>query len=64
MPQNAVHWCHSLAFVLRPRRFVLHAEAATSEPEPQLEPEPEPQPEALDDDAWLAGIMAEFGDDQ
>ena len=45
-----------------PRRFVL------SEPEPEPEPEPESEPqqeqEAMDDAAWLAGIMAEFGDDQ
>ena len=42
---------------LRPRRFVLWARtrAATGAAAEQ---------EALDDAAWLAGIMAEFGDGQ
>ena len=45
-----------------PQEALAAASPSHLEPQPQLEPEP--QPEALDDDAWLAGIMAEFGDDQ
>ena len=49
-----------------PRRFVLSEPEPEPEPEPESEPESEPQQEqeAMDDAAWLAGIMAEFGDDQ
>ena len=35
-----------------------------TEPEPEPQPEPQLEQEALDDAAWLAGIMAEFGDGQ
>ena len=53
---------YSIVAAYRPAR---QAEEGVPEPQPRLqEPEPEPEPEALDDDAWLTGIMAEFGDDQ